>query len=164
MSDHRSPRPSDPRPAPAPRRHRSLLAVLALGALVVAACSGGPATTASPSVAASLDAPGSIAVPSGVPTAVPGEGGVPQAVIDLAIADAADRAGVDPAAVTVVSAEARTWPSGALGCPEKGYLYTDMITPGYRIVVEADGRQYDYRATQRGQSDVRWCERPPAGD
>jgi len=169
MSEHRSPRASDPRPLPAPRRHVSLLAALAIGALVVAACSGGTAANVSPSAATSPDvpgsiaAPGSIAVPSEVPTAVAGEGGVPQAVIDLAIADAADRAGVDPSAVTLVSAEARTWPNGALGCPEKGFLYTDMITPGYRIVVEAGGRQYDYRATQRGQSDVRWCERPPAG-
>jgi len=164
MSD---PRPTCGSPRPARGAHSrptaSLPATLALTALLAAACTSGTAPTASPSGPLSPGLPGSVPVASGPPTVVPGEGDVPQPVIDQAIADAAGRAGVDPSEVTVVSAEARTWPSGALGCPEPGYLYTDVITPGYRVVVEAGGRQYDYRATQRGQGDIRWCERPPAG-
>ena len=76
--------------------------------------------------------------------------------------DAAARAGVDPAEVTVVSAEAVTFPDGGLGCPEPGMMYTQVLTPGYRVVVEAGGREYDYRAGARGGA-VRWCENPPAG-
>jgi hypothetical protein len=91
-------------------------------------------------------------------------GAVPEAVVTAAVADAADRAGVDPAAVVVVSTEARDFPDGSLGCPEPGMLYTQAITPGYRVVVEADGTRYDYRASARGGADsLRWCERPPLG-
>ncbi len=76
-----------------------------------------------------------------VPTVAPGVGqGVPPAVVQAAVADAAARAGVDPAAVTVVSAEAVTFPDGGLGCPEPGMMYTHVLTPGYRVVVEAGGR------------------------
>jgi hypothetical protein len=133
-----------------------ILVGAALVALAVAACSGGGASpTASPD--RSIPAP----LPSvDQPSASPEAGDVPQAVIDAAVADAAARAGVEPAAVTVVSAEATTFPSGALGCPEPGMMYTDVLTPGYRVVVEAGGVSYDYRASERGEA-VRWCERPP---
>jgi hypothetical protein len=95
------------------------------------------------------------------PTAIPGmNDAIPAAYLDAAIKDAASRAGVDPGAVTVLSTEARDWPSGALGCPVMGFLYTDMITPGYRIVVEAGGTTYDYRAASRGAGEVRLCENP----
>ena len=39
-------------------------------------------------------------------------------------------------------------------------MYTQVITPGYRVVVEAGGTEYDYRASTKS-SDVRWCENPP---
>ena len=67
---------------------------------------------------------------------------------------------VGAAAAVVVVAEARDWPNGGLGCPEAGMMYTDVITPGYRVVIEAGGTEYDYRASTRS-SDVRWCENPP---
>jgi len=128
-------------------------------ALTVAACSGG-ASTASPSGDAAT-APPAEQSPGPVPTVAPGESeGVPPAVIEAAVADAAARAGVDPAAVTVVSAASVTFPDGGLGCPEPGMMYTQVLTPGYRVVVDAGGRQYDYRAGTRGGA-VRWCENPP---
>jgi hypothetical protein len=89
----------------------------------------------------------------------PPVGAVPPAIVDNAIADAAGRAGVDPSAVGVLVAEARDWPDSSLGCPEDGMMYTQVITPGYRVVVEAGGAEYDYRASTRS-SDVRWCESP----
>ncbi|HYO44311.1 MAG TPA: hypothetical protein VES19_14030 [Candidatus Limnocylindrales bacterium] len=77
--------------------------------------------------------------------------------------DAAARAGVDPSEVTVVSADGVTWPNGAAGCPKPGMMYTDVLTPGYRIVLEAGGTTYDYRGSQKGGS-VAWCENaPPMG-
>ena len=87
---------------------------------------------------------------------------MPSTVIEAAVADAASRAGVDPTEVTVVSAESVTFPDGGLGCPEPGMMYTQVLTPGYRVVVEAGGTEYDYRAGARG-GGVRWCENPPAG-
>jgi hypothetical protein len=96
------------------------------------------------------------------PTVVPvtPEGGAPPEIVQAAVEDAAGRAGVDPTAVTVVRAEAVTWPNGALGCPKMGVMYTDVITPGYHLVVEAGGTTYDYRAGRKG-GELRWCENPP---
>jgi hypothetical protein len=88
--------------------------------------------------------------------------GVPSTVIDAAVADAAARAGVSLAEVTVVAAESVTFPDGGLGCPEPDMMYTQVLTPGYQVVVEAGGREYDYRAGARGGT-IRWCENPPSG-
>ena len=82
-----------------------------------------------------------------------------QATIDAAVADAAQRTGVDESAVTVVLAESVVWPNSALGCPKPGNLYTDALVPGARVVVEAGGEQLDYRSGSNGQ--VKLCENPP---
>jgi hypothetical protein len=92
------------------------------------------------------------------PTTQPGAG-VPPAIVTQAVNDAAVQAAVDPSTVTVVSADAVTWPNGAAGCPKMGFLYTDVITPGYRVVVEAGGATYDYRGSVKGGS-LSWCQNP----
>lgn len=159
-----------------------LAAAGALLALAFAACTGGGTTgtgggaataspvppladspVTSPGVTPTPDItpkPGVSRVPGLPGSQDPGYGqGVPPAVIQAAVDDAAGRAGVEASEVTVVSAESMTWPNGALGCPQPGSMYTQAITPGYRVVVEAGGVRYDYRSTQQG--DVRWCQDPP---
>lgn len=76
-------------------------------------------------------------VPTGVPT------NVPEARWDAIVADLEAR-GVD-GEPSLVSAEAVTWPNGALGCPSPGLTYTQAIVDGMRVVVEVDDRSYDYR-------------------
>lgn len=46
--------------------------------------------------------------------------------------------------IRVVSAESVTWNDGSLGCPKPGMMYTMALVPGYRIVLEAGGKTYDY--------------------
>jgi hypothetical protein len=149
------PQPPRPRPLRGPAPRLGTLALAGVLALAAAACTGGggASPSAAPASPPASPAPGDGA--SGEPI-----GDVPPAVIDNAKADAAGRAGVDPAEVTVVVAEAHDWPNGALGCPEPDMLYTEVITPGYRVVVEAGGTEFDYRASTRS-SDVQWCENPP---
>ena len=89
------------------------------------------------------------------PTAVPG------AIVAAVLADAAGRTGVAAAAISFVRAEATTWPSGALGCPEPGHMYTEALVPGYWLVVDAGGQRLDYRATQGG--DFKVCAKPGPG-
>jgi hypothetical protein len=62
------------------------------------------------------------------------------------MADLAVRAGVESASITVFSAQPVTWSSSALGCPHPDVMYNDVLVDGYRIVLEAGGRQYDYHA------------------
>ena len=145
---------------------RPLAAIVSI-ALAAAACTGGagaapPAITPVPATPApATPVPSPLIATMEPPTTIPGTtNAIPGSYLEAAIADAAARAGVDPVDVSVISAESHDWPSGALGCPVLGFLYTDMITPGYRIVVEAGGTTYDYRAAARGAGDVRLCENP----
>lgn len=50
--------------------------------------------------------------------------------------------------VTVVDGEEVTWSSTALGCPAPDMFYAQMMTPGYRIILEADGERYRYHTDQ----------------
>ena len=74
-----------------------------------------------------------------------------QAMIETALADASRRTGRPRSEWSVVAAEAVTWRSGALGCPQPGMLYTDALVPGYRIVIEAAGQRLDYHASAQGE-------------
>lgn len=47
--------------------------------------------------------------------------------------------------VAVISAENVRFKDGSLGCPQPGVQYTQALVNGMRVVVEADGRRYDYR-------------------
>lgn len=91
--------------------------------------------------------PGPIA-PSGIPADV-----TPQRW-DAIVADLAHR-GVE-GTPELVSAEAVTWPNGALGCPKPGMAYTQAMVEGARVVVSVEGVAYDYRFG-RGASPV-LCE------
>ncbi|MFA9443835.1 hypothetical protein [Egicoccus sp. AB-alg6-2] len=85
--------------------------------------------------------------------------------VRLAVADAAERTGVDEREVRVVLDEAVTWPDGSLGCPQPDQFYTQALVEGYRIVVEADGRTLHYHGRQGG--DPAYCAEPQdpvAGD
>jgi hypothetical protein len=83
---------------------------------------------------------------------------LPASIIDPIVAEAAARLGVDAAAVTIVEAEAQTFPDGSLGCPEPGMMYTQALVDGYQVIVEANGTQLDYRGSGPGQ--FRICANP----
>jgi hypothetical protein len=53
--------------------------------------------------------------------------------------------------ITLVSTEAVDWPDGCLGVYRPEVTCIQMITPGFRIVLEAGGRQYEYHANADGR-------------
>ena len=63
---------------------------------------------------------------------------------ELAVADLAKQLGIATESITVRSVEAVEWSDASLGCPEPGMMYAQVITPGYRIVLEANGQSYEY--------------------
>jgi hypothetical protein len=87
-----------------------------------------------------------------------GGAALPAAIIDPIVADAAAGLGVDPSRVKVLSAEARTYGDGSLGCPRPGEMYTQAIVDGYQVIVEVNGTQLDYRGSGAGR--FRICENP----
>jgi len=74
-----------------------------------------------------------------------------------AIADLSKQSSVPPDEITLVSMEAMEWSDSSLGCPQEGFMYAQVITPGYLIVLEANGEQFTYHTDQEGNSIVR-CE------
>jgi hypothetical protein len=52
--------------------------------------------------------------------------------------------------ITLVSTEAVDWPDGCLGVDEEGLDCTQVITPGFRVLLEGDGKQVEYRTNEDG--------------
>lgn len=88
---------------------------------------------------ASREAP---AAPTATATPVPPD--VPPEVADLAIQDLVRRSGIGASALRVVSAEAVQWPDACLGTAVPGQLCAQVITPGYRLILEAQGTRFQY--------------------
>lgn len=133
-----------------------------LATVLLAACTAAPGAspTPAPPEATSRITPVPPALETVPPSPAPIVGEVPSRLVDAARADLSARIGADAAAAAaaeVVVAESVTWPDGSLGCPVPGELYVQVLTPGYRLVFEADGVRYDYRLSEAGA--IRLCER-----
>ncbi len=150
------------------------LAVLLLAALV-SACGGGPPST-EPSYEAAASPTHLDATHEGAPaptvesqrqeetkTSTPAPEATqaklpPEAeqVVQLAREDLTRRLDLAPEEIQVVSVEAVDWPDTSLGCPQPGMMYAQVITPGFRVVLEAEGQTYEYH-TDRSRAVV-LCE------
>ena len=71
-----------------------------------------------------------------------------------AVEAAARVLGVAPDALRVVRVEAVEWSDASLGCPQPGMMYAQVITPGYRVLVELGGRQRELHTDTRGRAVV----------
>ena len=69
-----------------------------------------------------------------------------EGVVRLALEDLARRLDVSLEEILVISVEAVEWSDTSLGCPQPGMMYAQVITPGFRVVLEAEGETYDYHA------------------
>lgn len=67
-------------------------------------------------------------------------------VVDMAKSDLAGRLSIVVEQVRLVKQEKKDWPDTSLGFPEKGKAYAQVITPGFVIILEANGRQYEYHS------------------
>lgn len=64
--------------------------------------------------------------------------------------------------IRVVSTEAVEWPDGCLGIQHPGMQCTQAIVPGYRIMLEAKGEQFEMRTNESG-SQVAQASGAPLG-
>ncbi|HEX5503320.1 MAG TPA: hypothetical protein VFW96_11915 [Thermomicrobiales bacterium] len=128
---------------------------LALGALLLAlgACSTAtPSPTAAPGPSATAQATVA-ARPTGAPATPSAEGEMPVTdyppVIQVAVRKLADDLHLAPDQVQVLAVEQKDWPDTSLGCPEPGKAYLQVITPGYRAILQANGQRYEYHTNRR---------------
>jgi hypothetical protein len=63
--------------------------------------------------------------------------------------DLAQRLGLDEQDITQGSVEAADFPDAALGAPIEDEMSAQVITPGWRIRLQAHGKTYEYRASAR---------------
>jgi hypothetical protein len=122
----------------------ALLAVML--AVLLGGCGDEPSTTAT-------DEPEGDTMSSTGP--VPGAG-TPAA--RASVTALATRLGIGEDEVVVRRVEEVTWSDGSLGCAEKGTMYTQALVDGHRIVLEVDGREYEFH-DGRGRAPF-LCEQP----
>jgi hypothetical protein len=128
------------------------LITLILIFLLVSACAGAGGTVppADTPTLPPTEAPTSPPVePTPMPTHIPVD--IPPAV-RAAIDALTQSQGVSAGQVTVVSVEAVTWPDGCLGVVRPGVMCTQQTVPGFRIILEASGKQYEYHTNQDGSN------------
>lgn len=59
-----------------------------------------------------------------------------------------------PGQITVISTEAVDWPDGCLGIQKVGVMCTQMIVPGYKIILEVNSEQYEFHTNKDGSEVV----------
>ena len=73
-----------------------------------------------------------------------------QNLIELTRQDLAGRLAVSADEITLVEAIAVEWSDSSLGCPQEGMSYLQVITPGYRIVLQVNNQSYAYHTNRSG--------------
>ncbi|MFZ6030100.1 MAG: hypothetical protein ACOYYS_20485 [Chloroflexota bacterium] len=81
----------------------------------------------------------------------------PQAVLETA-ARLSQSLNVSIESVEIVEFERVDWPNACLGVTREGQACADVITPGFRIVLNANDQQYEFRSNEDGSVIVEVTE------
>jgi hypothetical protein len=72
-----------------------------------------------------------------------------QNIIEKARNDLAKRLGLEGDRITEVGVKPAEFPDASLGAPVEDEMSAQVITPGWRISLQAAHETYEYRATER---------------
>jgi hypothetical protein len=140
-------------------QYKGMMILVAILGTLVTACGAPSAPPIVPTPPASV-------LPTQPPSPLPGQNpagdlateleeeawkGAPAAALNSR-ADLAQRLNVDPGTIKLISIEPVDWPDGCLGIQQPDVMCIMVITPGYQVVLEADGKQYEYHTNQDGSS------------
>jgi hypothetical protein len=118
---------------------RRVLLIFTLFIFMLAACGPDPAATEEPST------------PEPEEQSTPTESAAELTSLEeVVVAHFAESSGIAADDITVVSTEEVEWPDGCLGIQMEGLMCTQAIVPGFRIVLEANGREVEYRTNEDG--------------
>ncbi len=105
-----------------------------------------PGATSTPLPIATDTPPAATATsPAPAPTSTPRMLSEP---VQAAVDDLALRLSIPASEIVVVSVTAQTWPNGCLGLGGPTEICTQVVTPGFAVVLEADGVMYSYHTNQ----------------
>ncbi len=130
-------------------RLRGSAALLAALIWLAAGCDAPPATAPIAGPPTPTAAPAAAGAPAALPSGVPTEA-VPAAT--AAVQSLARRLGIPAAQITVATVTAHEWPTPALGCPQGGHAYAQVITPGYIVILATGGASYEYHVDMAGHA------------
>ncbi len=71
-----------------------------------------------------------------------------------AVSALSDITGLSADKITLVSTEAVTWSDGCLGVQRPGMMCTQALVEGFKIILKADGREYEFHTNQTGSAVV----------
>ena len=69
-------------------------------------------------------------------------------LVQGAKADLAQRLSISTDQISLVEATEMEWSDSSLDCPQPDMSYLQVITPGYRILLETNGTQYEYHSNR----------------
>lgn len=115
---------------------RRVLFVMTILIFLVAACA--PADSGA-TEGASAPGEGSTSVPADLTPAQ-----------RAAVTSLSETLGVPPDEIKVVSTEAVTWPDGCLGVVREGMMCTQAEVPGFKIILEANGKEHEFHTNEDG--------------
>lgn len=117
-----------------------------------------PATVLPTSAPTATNVPTIPLTPTAIPAAspVPGQGGgtsiaPPSELVGAAQVQLAQYLKVSPAELALQSANAKEWPDGAIGCPQDGQVYPQVVTPGF-LLIFTNAAQSVQHAVHTGRS------------
>ena len=117
---------------------RPFVLMLTAGVMLLAACA--PVTPA-PAVPPNVPPTEKPAMPTeGSATQMPGQ----DEMVRQSTAFLEQQFKIASDAVTVKEVTPMSWPDASLGCPKIGVMYIQVITPGFQIVLDANGHTFTF--------------------
>jgi hypothetical protein len=74
--------------------------------------------------------------------------------VQAAVTALAKQLNIDAQSINVVSMEEVEWPDGCLGLAKPDQMCTQAIVPGYRVMLEVNGKQYEARTSLNARQAV----------
>jgi inhibitor of cysteine peptidase len=72
--------------------------------------------------------------------------------VEAARIQLSQKTSVDANAIAVLSLEKADWPDACLGLPNPDEVCAAVVTPGFRVVLAADGKNYTFRTDLTGSN------------
>lgn len=142
------------------RTKLTLVLTVAIG-LLLAACGGTTNTATGPQPTSTPEVDGAIS-PEPTPTTTADNEG--KSLFDAAVLRyLVGETGVGESEITLLNRSEQVWPNSALGCPEEGKMYLDVLTPGFLIEATVAGEPIEIH-TNEDASQMVLCDKSDLGD
>ena len=81
---------------------------------------------------------------------------IPDKLVSKVVEELAKQISLDPKEISLVEATPTNWFDSSLGCPQPGIEDSQVLIRGFRLVLEAKGRRYEYHT---GDDEFILCEK-----